>query len=871
MPTSQTGFPDLATGGGGTGNAVDVVLDDASLVVVPVVNMQAFAEGVDHALFKARGTGVATSYVGVATVGGTTFDMPEVFGEINGDLGYFDVHYAGATGVTVANLNAQDTYVYIDSAGLLQQQTTSPTRQDWARKMFVMRIAVDTTANTILGFEYLNNPIGHYANSLRDLYTFLLAQGVPFKRGQVITGRAGDLGFDVSAGELLEFGGTGDINNANIKSFSLATNVTYSLLSQTAVVGDQTNLVKFWDNATTITALGSTTVVGHRLYRFSNGTFAMQYGQGNYANIDLAKAGVANENYELNPRLKNATFFGWWFIEETAANTGGNVKTDFIEYTLGIAGGSSGSLAGAALTANNGSDFANLATFRQNVGLEIGVDVAAFGSVGGGGTGNAANFASSTPVTNATSWNQASAVTPGTGGAANTTLIADNTKGIIGFSTVGTSDVVRFENPAKRPTLGADFDHVFNLSLLVPDDNFAFGGIYVEASATNKVYAVGKFYNGEWYRQYWNNNSFGAEALLNNQHGFSNGDSFNGYVRLARVGTSLFTYISMDGLSWLQIAAETISTHLGDIDRIGLLYNASGQAANTPALVAVLGHDDDGPQARALSPVQLVAQTFLIKAQYWRVTSMEQTASNGRSLAEIAFREAVGGSDTAPASVSAFSTFSSFVAGNAVDGNAATIWSSDGSNVGEWFRAAFSAPVNIAEIEITARNDASHTQAPQRFGIEYSYDDTTWYRAGTTIEALAAYTAGSVKTFNLTTQTVAASVNNDYDLRFGFIATPTTDEVIETLMIVREVTLPASLTGSVGIIGTNPTGSFVLSLQDDAVEIATITIATNGAYTFATIGGVSKVIAAGSALTLVAPTGVDATAANATFTLLGSS
>jgi hypothetical protein len=349
--------------------STNMTIDDTSLVVVDATNLQTFVEGADHALLKARGTGVTSSYV--STIGTTTFAQPEVFGEISSDEGYFDIHYTGATGVTVTTLSAPSTYVYLDNAGVLQQQVTTPTRQDWSRKIFLMRIAVNTVTEEILGFEYLNNPIGHYANSIRDVYTYLLAQGVPFKKNQVVTGRgAADLGFDVSAGTLLEFGGTGDINNANIKSFDAVANASYDLLDRTTIAATgQTDLVKFWDNADTITALGSTTLVGHRLYRFSNGAFAMQYGQGNYANMDLAKAGVLLEDYVLNPRLENATFFGWWFIESTATTTGGTVKTDFVEYTIGIQGGTSGGLAGCLLKGNNLSDLLDASVARTNLGL----------------------------------------------------------------------------------------------------------------------------------------------------------------------------------------------------------------------------------------------------------------------------------------------------------------------------------------------------------------------------------------------------------------------------------------------------------------------------------------------------------------------
>jgi hypothetical protein len=349
-----------------------MTLDNTSLVVSDTTNLQTFAEGVDSALLRARGTGFTSTYVSTAAVGGTTFAQPAVQGEIYSDQGYFPISYAGATGITVATLTAPSTYVYIDNTGSLQQQTSIPTRQDWSRKMFTMRIAVDTVAETILGFEFLANPIGHYANSIRDLYKALLEQGVPFKGGQTITGRAADLGFDVAAGTIMEFGGTGDINNPNLISLDAAANVTYSLLERSAIVGDETNLVQSWDNAGSITALGSGTFVAHRLYRFSNGQFAIQYGQGNYANIVLARAGLLIEDYILNERLINATFFGWWIIGQTATNTGGTTLTEFREYTIGVQGGSSSGLAGCLLKGNNLSDLLDVSAARTNMGLGTG-------------------------------------------------------------------------------------------------------------------------------------------------------------------------------------------------------------------------------------------------------------------------------------------------------------------------------------------------------------------------------------------------------------------------------------------------------------------------------------------------------------------
>ena len=339
----------------------------------PLTNTEVDANftNLNSAQLVAGGTGVTASYVSSVAVGGTTFAQPAVTGTIDSDQGNFNINYAGATGITVATLSASSTYVYIDKDGALQQQTTLPTREDWTRKIFTMRIAV--ASSVILGFEYLNNPIGHYANSIRDVYAYLLAQGIPFKKDQTVTGRAADLGFDISAGSLLEFGGTGDIYDPNIKDFSAVSNAQFFLSTRTAFdAGGNTDLPKFWDNNGVLTALGSTTLVGHRLYRFSNGNVCLQYGQGNYANMTLAKSGVALENYVLNPALANATFFGWWFIESTATNTGGTTLTDFAEYTIGIQGGSSGALAGALLKGNNLSDLLDTGAARTNLGLGTG-------------------------------------------------------------------------------------------------------------------------------------------------------------------------------------------------------------------------------------------------------------------------------------------------------------------------------------------------------------------------------------------------------------------------------------------------------------------------------------------------------------------
>ena len=355
----------------GSIEANDVALDDTNLKVSKKTDLQAFAEGIDDAVLKNRGTGVSSSYVSSVVVGGTVFSQGIISGEINSDEGYVKTAIAEVVNETVLNLNARSTFVYIDKNNELQQQTTEPTREDWTRKVFTMRILVDTSSNTIINFEYYNNPIGNYANSIRDFFKYLRAAGIPFKLGMAVTGRTDNLGFDVEEGSFLEFGGTGNIFDPSTKSLDQVDNAEYFLLTKTNIdPGGNTNIVKFWDNNDTITPLGSTTCVGHRLYRDSFGTFFMQYGQENYANMTLCKAGVKLEEYILNPTVKTANFLGWWLIESTATATAGTVNAQFMEYTIGPQGGISSNLSGAFLIGNHLSEVLDAAAARSNLGID---------------------------------------------------------------------------------------------------------------------------------------------------------------------------------------------------------------------------------------------------------------------------------------------------------------------------------------------------------------------------------------------------------------------------------------------------------------------------------------------------------------------
>ena len=111
-----------------------------------------------------------------------------------------------------------------------------------------------------------------------------------------------------------------------------------------------------------------------------------------------------------------------------------------------------------------------------------------------------------------------------------------------------------------------------------------------------------------------------------------------------------------------------------------------------------------------------------------------------------------------------------------------------------------------------------------------------------------------------------------YDFGCAFGSTPTGETVITRVRIGRAITIPADMAGSAGGVGTNPTATYDIDVQDDGVSIGTISVSTGGVATFSTSGGTAKSVAAGSEITFVAPaepTGGE-TIADASFVVLAT-
>ena len=101
-----------------------------------------------------------------------------------------------------------------------------------------------------------------------------------------------------------------------------------------------------------------------------------------------------------------------------------------------------------------------------------------------------------------------------------------------------------------------------------------------------------------------------------------------------------------------------------------------------------------------------------------------------------------------------------------------------------------------------------------------------------------------------------------YDFGALFEAEPAINTAFSRLIVARDITVPANFAGSSGTVGTNPASSYAIDVKDDGVSIGTITVGTDGAFTFATTGGNAQAIAAGSLIEFDSPGTLDNTIAD---------
>ncbi|MGE8142277.1 hypothetical protein ACQKOE_09905 [Novosphingobium sp. NPDC080210] len=88
-------------------------------------------------------------------------------------------------------------------------------------------------------------------------------------------------------------------------------------------------------------------------------------------------------------------------------------------------------------------------------------------------------------------------------------------------------------------------------------------------------------------------------------------------------------------------------------------------------------------------------------------------------------------------------------------------------------------------------------------------------------------------------------------------------------MFAENVVFPDDFSGAAGVVGTNPTSSFVISIEKNGTAAGSITVSTAGVFTFSTTGTTLS-FAAGDTIKVICPASADATVANLATTLKGT-
>lgn len=105
-----------------------------------------------------------------------------------------------------------------------------------------------------------------------------------------------------------------------------------------------------------------------------------------------------------------------------------------------------------------------------------------------------------------------------------------------------------------------------------------------------------------------------------------------------------------------------------------------------------------------------------------------------------------------------------------------------------------------------------------------------------------------------------------YDLALFQPTVPITDQIIAEFKIPRAITIADDFALSQGYTGVNPTATFVIDIQKNGTDVGDVSFTTGGVPTFTT-DATTISLAAGDRLSFVAPTTVDATAANIAITI----
>lgn len=243
------------------------------------------------------------------------------------------------------------TYIGINSAGSIQQSPT-PFTATQRRTIIPLGIAIHTNNTVINATNQTAGTAGYTINQLQDLFEALGALNIS---GNAITANGANLNINRSAGTILRYGCNfpDDVTNPHQKSFASGSAITFRYRRQNSVeTADTTNIAPSqYDNAGTLTSVGSSNFSVQRIYIFQSGLVRIQYGQAIYPTMATALSSISTENFTTEQNIAaNGIAICYLAIKGNATDLSDPAQARFVN--LSKFGATSGS-AGTAFTSTD--------------------------------------------------------------------------------------------------------------------------------------------------------------------------------------------------------------------------------------------------------------------------------------------------------------------------------------------------------------------------------------------------------------------------------------------------------------------------------------------------------------------------------------
>jgi len=264
------------------------------------------------------------------------------------------IYYTGGTNIPLTYLNSADsTFILINSASTLVQQTTFPTPQERRLNLFlgkVVHLDRSTISSLIQTVDFDVSPMA----ALRDLWSPLKL----VNQGVLVSANGANLSINTSAGSLWGNGigwVTNQLNPNNVvinaqapATFQYRTRLG-SITGGTAPYTGNTTFIdpNNYDLNGVVTAVGggALSATNQRVYLFPTGIIRIQYGQQVYSTLAAAVAGSQTEQFvEFSNNRDNGILIGILSVVKNVStlNSASNAVFNFVSKFGEVLGGTGG-------------------------------------------------------------------------------------------------------------------------------------------------------------------------------------------------------------------------------------------------------------------------------------------------------------------------------------------------------------------------------------------------------------------------------------------------------------------------------------------------------------------------------------------------